>query len=129
MCAPPLDRSEDGARFFHGVMHAAKVSPQTKGKAVTVHITSEVSRALRQTIGRDEPFTGVFDVPLKEDDVISVALLRSLTVSRAGRSIRRSIRLPATRSLWRRDAESSPPPLSLSNKSPRPAGRQRDDWS
>jgi superfamily II DNA or RNA helicase len=64
-----IGRCEDVARFFHGVMHVAKVSLQTKGKAVTVHITNEVSRALRQAIGRDEPFIGRFDVPLEEGEI------------------------------------------------------------
>jgi hypothetical protein len=64
-----IGRNEDVARFFHGVMHAAKVSLQTKDKVVTVHISNEVSRAMRQAIGRDESFTGRFDVPLEEDEV------------------------------------------------------------
>jgi superfamily II DNA or RNA helicase len=64
-----IGRSEDVSRFFHGVLQAANVPLQTKGKAVTVHVTNEVSRALRQAIGRDESFTGRFDVPLEEGEV------------------------------------------------------------
>jgi superfamily II DNA or RNA helicase len=64
-----IGRCEDVARFFHGVMQVAKVSVQTKGNAVTVHVTNEVSRALRQAIGRDEPFIGRFDVPLEEGEI------------------------------------------------------------
>jgi superfamily II DNA or RNA helicase len=64
-----IGRSEDVARFFHGVLQAAKVPLQTNGKAVTVHLNNEVSRALRQAIGRDESFTGRFDLPLEEGDV------------------------------------------------------------
>lgn len=36
---------------------------------MTVHVSNETPRALRQAIGRDEPFTGRFDLPLEEDDV------------------------------------------------------------
>ncbi len=64
-----IGRSEDVARFLHGVLHAANVPLQTKGKAVTVHLSTEVPRALRQAIGRDESFTGRFDLPLEEGDV------------------------------------------------------------
>lgn len=64
-----IGRSEDVARFFHAVLQAANVPVQTKGKSVTMHLSNEVSRALRQAIGRDEPFSGRFDLPLEEDEV------------------------------------------------------------
>lgn len=64
-----IGRSEDVARFFRGVLQAAAVPVQTKDKSVTVHLTNEVPRALRQAIGRDESFTGRFDLPLREGDV------------------------------------------------------------
>lgn len=64
-----IGRSEDVARFFHSVLQAATVPVQIKGKAVAVHLSNEVPRALRQAIGRDEPFTGRFDLPLEEDEV------------------------------------------------------------
>lgn len=64
-----IGRSEDVARFFHAVLQAATVPVQTKGKAVTVHLGNQVPRALRQAIGRDEPFTGRFDLPLEEGEV------------------------------------------------------------
>jgi superfamily II DNA or RNA helicase len=64
-----IGRSEDIARFFHAVLQAETVPVQTRGKAVTVHLSNEVSRALRQAIGRDEPFTGRFDLPLEEGEV------------------------------------------------------------
>ena len=34
-----------------------------------MHLSNEVPRALRQAIGRDEPFTGRFDLPLEEGEV------------------------------------------------------------
>ena len=50
------------------MLRAANVPAQTKGKAVTVHLSNEAPRALRQAIGRDEPFTGRFDLPLEEGE-------------------------------------------------------------
>src|SRR5207249_5828745 len=64
-----IGRSEDVARFFHGVLQAAAVPVETTGKSVTVHLSAEVSRALRQAVGRDEPFTGRFDLPLQEGEI------------------------------------------------------------
>ena len=64
-----IGRSEEVARFFHSVLQAANVPVQARDKAVTIHLSNEVPRALRQAIGRDETFTGRFDLPLEEDDV------------------------------------------------------------
>ena len=63
-----IGRSEDVARFFHAVMQAATVPVKVEGKAVTLQLSNEVPRALRQAIGRDEPFTGRFDLPLQEGE-------------------------------------------------------------
>jgi hypothetical protein len=64
-----IGRNEDVASFFHDVMQAANVPVQVKGKAINVHLSNEVPRALRQAIGRDESFTGRFDLPLEEGEV------------------------------------------------------------
>jgi len=64
-----IGRNEDVARFFHEVMQAANVPVQVKGKAINVHLSNEVPRALRQAIGRDESFAGRFDLPLEEGEV------------------------------------------------------------
>lgn len=64
-----IGRSEDVARFFSAVMQAANVPITTKGKSVSVHLSNEVPRALRQAIGRDESFAGRFDLPLDEGEV------------------------------------------------------------
>lgn len=64
-----IGRNEDVSRFFHAVMQAAKVPVQAREKAITVHLSKEVPRSLRQAIGRDEPFTGRFDLPLEEGEV------------------------------------------------------------
>lgn len=64
-----IGRSEDVARFFHAVVQVANVPMVTTSKAVTLHLNNEIPRALRQAIGRDEPFTGRFDLPLQEGEV------------------------------------------------------------
>ncbi|MGA2264519.1 MAG: helicase-related protein [Acidobacteriota bacterium] len=64
-----IGRSEDVARFLHAALQAANVPVQTKGKSVILQLSNETPRALRQAIGRDEPFTGRFDLPLEEGDV------------------------------------------------------------
>ncbi len=64
-----IGRSEDVARFFNDVLKAACVPLQTNGNAVTVHLSNETPRALRQAIGRDEPFTGRFDLPLEVGEI------------------------------------------------------------
>jgi superfamily II DNA or RNA helicase len=57
------------AFFFNAVLQAATVPVQIQGKAVSVNLSNEVPRALRQAIGRDESFTGRFDLPLEEGDI------------------------------------------------------------
>jgi hypothetical protein len=64
-----IGSSEDVDRFFHAALQAANVPVQIKGKSVTAQLSNEVPRALRQAIGRDDPFTGRFELPLKEGDV------------------------------------------------------------
>jgi superfamily II DNA or RNA helicase len=64
-----IGRSEDVARFFQSVLQAAIVPFQNKGKALTVHLSNDVPRALRQAVGRDDPFTGRFDLPLEEGEI------------------------------------------------------------
>ncbi|MDO8723227.1 MAG: helicase-related protein [Syntrophales bacterium] len=64
-----IGRNDDVARFFHTVLQAAAVPLQSKGKSVTVHLSTEAPRALRQAVGRDEPFSGRFDLPLEEGEI------------------------------------------------------------
>ncbi len=64
-----IGRSEDVARFFGAVLQAANVPVRTNGKTVTVHLSNEVPRALRQAIGRDESFKGSFDLPPQEGEI------------------------------------------------------------
>ncbi len=64
-----IGRSEEVAHFLHAVLQTANIPVKIKGKALTVQLSSEVPRALRQAIGRDEPFVGRFDLPLEEGEV------------------------------------------------------------
>ncbi|MBL8199864.1 MAG: DEAD/DEAH box helicase [Chromatiales bacterium] len=59
-----IGRSEDVARFFSEALQAANVPIEVNGKAVTVSLSTETRRALRQAIGHDEPITGRFDLPV-----------------------------------------------------------------
>jgi hypothetical protein len=64
-----IGSSEDVGRFCRAVLQTANVPVETNGKTITVHLSNQVPRALRQAIGRDEPFSGRFDLPLEEDEV------------------------------------------------------------
>ncbi len=64
-----IGRGEDVARFFHAAIHAANVPQKIHGEAVTLQLTNETPRAFRQAIGRDDPFTGRFDLPLQEGEI------------------------------------------------------------
>jgi SNF2 family DNA or RNA helicase len=64
-----IGRSEDVARFLRSAFYSANVPIQEKGKAVTIHLSTEVPRGLRQAIARDEPFSGRFDLPLEKGEV------------------------------------------------------------
>jgi superfamily II DNA/RNA helicase len=64
-----IGRSEDVAHFVAALLQAANVPVETKGNAVTVHISKEVPRTLRQATGREEAFTGRFNLPLQEGEV------------------------------------------------------------
>ena len=64
-----IGRSEDVARFFTAVLQTANVPVRSNGRVVTVHLGPQTPRALRQAIGRDEPFTGRFDLPLPNSEI------------------------------------------------------------
>jgi len=64
-----IGRSDDVARFFRGALRAAGVPVQESGTAVTVALSAGTPRALRQALGRDDPFTGRFDLPLEDDEI------------------------------------------------------------
>jgi len=65
-----IGRSEDVFRFFREALQIVGVPfEQKRDGAVRVHIGNETPRALRQAIGRDEPFTGRFELPLGEKEI------------------------------------------------------------
>ncbi len=64
-----IGRAEDVERFVRTVLQTAKVPVEDKGRALTAHLSPEAPRALRQAVGRDEPFTGRFDLPLPEGEL------------------------------------------------------------
>lgn len=64
-----IGRAEDVERFVLTVLQGANVPLETRNKALTVHLSNEVPRALRQAVGRDDAFTGRFDLPLKEGEL------------------------------------------------------------
>jgi superfamily II DNA or RNA helicase len=64
-----IGRSEDVKVFFDTVLMAANVPIKAKGNAVTVSLSPETPRALRQAIGLDTTFVGRFDFPLEEAEV------------------------------------------------------------
>ena len=63
-----IGRSDDVARFFLDVLRTANVPVQLNGRA-EAGISKETPRSLRQAMGKDEPFTGRFDLPLQEDEI------------------------------------------------------------
>lgn len=64
-----IGRNEEVSAFFQSILQTANVPFHIKGKIVTVHLNNETPRALRQAIGRDESFTGGFEIPLESGNV------------------------------------------------------------
>ncbi|MEW8701770.1 MAG: helicase-related protein [Candidatus Thiodiazotropha sp.] len=64
-----IGRADDVELFTRTALQTANVPTEDKGKVLTVHLGLESPRALRQAIGRDEPFTGRFDLPLQEGEL------------------------------------------------------------
>jgi len=61
--------SREVSHFFTTVLQIANVPVQANGQSVTVHISPQTPRALRQAIGRDEPFIGRFELPVEKNQV------------------------------------------------------------
>ena len=64
-----IGRGADVEGFVRAVLQAAKVPTETKNGSVKVHLADGTPRALRQAIGRDEPFAGRFDLPLEDGEL------------------------------------------------------------
>jgi hypothetical protein len=55
--------------FLDTMLRAANVPMTSKARSVTVNLSPEVPRALRQAIGRDESFTGRFELPIQDGEL------------------------------------------------------------
>jgi superfamily II DNA or RNA helicase len=58
--------SEDVEVFLQTALNTANVPLELKGGVLKVNVTKETPRALRQALGRDEPFTGRFQLPISK---------------------------------------------------------------
>ena len=61
--------SEDVDNFLSTTLYAANIPFERMNGGVKVHISNETPRSLRQAIGRDEPFSGRFALPLQGDEI------------------------------------------------------------
>lgn len=64
-----IGRNEDVARFFQTALQTSAVPFRVADNAITVRVSLETPRALRQALGRDEAFSGRFDLPLGDGQV------------------------------------------------------------
>jgi superfamily II DNA/RNA helicase len=64
-----LGGRDEVARFLESVLQAANVPRQTRDQTITVNLSLETPRSLRQALGRDESFTGRLDLPLRPGEV------------------------------------------------------------
>jgi len=64
-----IGRNEDVQSFFLSALRGVNTPLEIRNNAVMVQISNETPRALRQALGRDEPFAGRFDLPLKEREI------------------------------------------------------------
>lgn len=63
-----IGRSKDVERFFNSTLAAAAVPVVARNGIVTVHLSNEVPRSLRQALQKDEPFSGRFDLPIGDGE-------------------------------------------------------------
>ncbi|MBF0217746.1 MAG: DEAD/DEAH box helicase [Candidatus Omnitrophica bacterium] len=64
-----IGRAKDIELFFREVLKASRVPFEEGAGTVSVHVSEETPRALRQAMGRDEKFKGRFDLPLQEGEI------------------------------------------------------------
>ena len=107
-----IGSSEDVARFFQGALQAANVPVQSKLKAVTVQVSNETPRALRQAIGTTNHSRDASSCRLTRTNCTWAERVRSSKDSLVGRSTRRSIPWRATTGQWLHGAASSLRPRS-----------------
>lgn len=64
-----IGQSADVAEFFKSLLRAANVPFTDKNGLVSVSVSTETPRALRQAIGRDDSFEGRFELPIEGNDL------------------------------------------------------------
>ncbi len=64
-----IGRSEDVRRFFGAVLEAANVPVSANNGVISVKLSNETPRALRQALGRDAPFCGRFELPVRDGEI------------------------------------------------------------
>lgn len=64
-----IGQSADVAEFFKSLLRAANVPFTDKNGLVSVSVSAETPRALRQAIGRDDSFEGRFELPIEDNDL------------------------------------------------------------
>lgn len=64
-----IGQSADVAEFFKSILRAANVPFTDKNGRVSVSLSTETPRALRQAIGRDDSFEGRFELPIEGNDL------------------------------------------------------------
>lgn len=64
-----IGQSADVAEFVKSLLRAANVPFTDKNGLISVSVSTETPRALRQAIGRDESFEGRFELPIEGNDL------------------------------------------------------------
>jgi len=64
-----IGRANDVAHFFKTALQRANVPVSGTDQTAEVQLSNDVPRAVRQALGRDEPFKGRFDLPLEEGEL------------------------------------------------------------
>lgn len=64
-----IGQSADVAEFFKSLLRAANVPFTDKNGRVSVSLSTETPRALRQAIGRDDSLEGRFELPIEGNDL------------------------------------------------------------
>ncbi|GIK54192.1 MAG: ATP-dependent helicase HepA [Planctomycetota bacterium] len=64
-----IGQSADVAEFFKSILRAANVPFTDRNGRVSVSLSTETPRALRQAIGRDDSFEGRFELPIEGNDL------------------------------------------------------------
>jgi superfamily II DNA or RNA helicase len=64
-----IGQSADVAEFFKSLLQASNVPFTDRNGLVSVMVSTETPRALRQALGRDDPFEGRFELPIEDNEL------------------------------------------------------------